>query len=200
MKLKSTLNIFRGAFTATAALCLMFAGSAKADCGLSSAPRSRINMDALKRSAEQAQALAARAMSNDGAKPDLTINIGFGDPITGLWLSTFKIGGEIADEGFDVWNSDGTEILNDTPPPATGNVCLGTWVRTGSNAYKLYHPSWTFDAGGNLNGMAIIRETITLAADRQSYKGTFTIDVLALSGATLQHLAGDLSATRITVD
>lgn len=45
--------------------------------------------------------------------------------IVGLWMTTFTSGGQVVDSGFDQWNADGTEILNDTPPPATGNVFLG---------------------------------------------------------------------------
>jgi len=198
MKLNSMMTVFRGAALSGAlALCFMFAGSAKAECGLSYNTRNTISPDAVKGGGAQAQ-FAARAQA---LKPDLTITLGDAkDPITGLWFATFKSGGQIVDQGFDSWSSDGTEILNDNPPPASGNVCLGTWVKTGANAYKLYHPSWTFDGGGNVNGTAIIRETVTLSADRQSYTATYTIDVLALSGATLQHFDGTISATRITVD
>jgi hypothetical protein len=42
--------------------------------------------------------------------------------IVGLWDIRFLAGDQVVDEGFDVWHSDGTETLNDTPPPVTGNV------------------------------------------------------------------------------
>jgi hypothetical protein len=64
----------------------------------------------------------------------------------------------------------------------------------------LKHPSWTFDAAGNLNGTAIIRETVTVQPDGNTFKGTFTVDVLDLRGTNLQHIAGTLSGTRITID
>jgi hypothetical protein len=55
-------------------------------------------------------------------------------PIIGLWDIKFYSGGQLVDEGFDAWHGDGTETLNDTPPPVTGNVCLGVWAQTGKNS------------------------------------------------------------------
>jgi hypothetical protein len=123
------------------------------------------------------------------------------DPsIVGLWKITFVSGGQVVDQGFDQWNIGGTEILNDTPPPATGNVCLGVWVQTGRFTYKLKHPSWTFDNGGNLNGTVIIREQRILDPRGNTFKGSFTLDVYDLSGNLLEHAAGTITGQRITVD
>ncbi len=52
------------------------------------------------------------------------------------------------DEGFDLWNADGTEILNDSTSSLAGNVCLGVWARTGEISYTLKHPSWVYDEAG----------------------------------------------------
>jgi hypothetical protein len=57
--------------------------------------------------------------------------------IVGLWKITFTSGGQVVDQGFDAWHSDGLEVLNDTPPPATGNVCLGVFAQTGHCTFKL---------------------------------------------------------------
>ncbi len=218
MKLNSMTTIFRrAAATSIAALCLIFAGTAKADCGIATTQRAAFAPDGLAAANKLTAMLgggsvhantsdsfsdgSVRANALPGPASDLSRGIGGGnDPITGLWFTTFTIGGQTVDQGFGLWSSDGLEILNDNPPPASGNVCLGTWVKTGPNDYKLYHPSWTFDNNGNVNGMAIIHESITLAADRESYKGSFTIDVVTLAGAPVQHLAGSISGTRITVN
>jgi hypothetical protein len=123
------------------------------------------------------------------------------DPsIVGLWKITFVSGGQVVDQGFDQWNIGGTEILNDTPPPATGNVCLGVWVQTGRFTYKLKHPSWTFDNGGNLNGTVIIREQPILDPRGNTFEASFTLDVYDLSGNLLEHAAGTITGQRITVD
>lgn len=120
--------------------------------------------------------------------------------IVGLWNITFTSGGQVVDQGFDVWHSDGTELLNDTPAPATGNICVGIYARTATLAFKLYHPSWTFDDKGNLNGTAIIREQVTLDPNGDSFQGTFTVDTYDLAGNHLFNLAGTVSAKRIKVD
>jgi len=118
--------------------------------------------------------------------------------IVGLWQITFLSGNQIVDVGFDAWHSDGTEMLNDTPPPATGNVCLGVWTETSHLKYKLKHPSWTFDNNGNLTGTAVIRESITLNNSRNTFNGTYTIDFYDNSGHSLGQYAGQVQATRIT--
>jgi len=108
--------------------------------------------------------------------------------------------GTIIDMGFSQWHSDGTEILNSSRPPATSNFCLGVWEKTGNHTYKLNHFALSSDLNGNLIGPANIREDVTLDASGNSYAGKFTIDQFDLNGNTLAHVAGNISATRITVD
>ena len=120
--------------------------------------------------------------------------------IVGLWKITFVSGGQVVDQGFDAWHSDGSEILNDSPAPSTGNVCLGVYSRTSPQTYKLYHPSWTFDDQGNLTGTAVIREQVTLDNKGETFQGTFTVDIFDLAGNRVGGLSGKVSATRIKVD
>ena len=49
-------------------------------------------------------------------------------------------------------------------------------------------------------GPANIREEVALGRDGNTYAGTFTIDQFDLSGNLLAHVAGMVTATRITVD
>ena len=172
------------------ALSLIFAGSGKADCGVSYRLASPGLTQTSAVGGELRPALQLAAPSPQAASDA---------SIVGLWNVTFVSGGQVVDQGFDQWSSDGTEILNDTPPPATGNVCLGVWTRTGP-VYKLKHPSWTFDNAGNLTGTAIIRERITLDGRGQGYSGTFTIDYFDLHGNNVYSASGTVSAQRITVD
>jgi hypothetical protein len=124
----------------------------------------------------------------------------FENPIVGLWDIKFLIGGQIGDEGFDQYHSDGMEILNDTPPPATGNVCLGVYVRTGLRSIKLKHPSWIYDSSNTVViGTATILEDITVDRGGNTFTGTFTVQLRDLSGQPLgPDFAGDLKGTRIT--
>jgi hypothetical protein len=125
-------------------------------------------------------------------------------PIVGLWLVTFNADGQVFDQGFDQWHSDGTEILNDTAPPqpanGAGTVCLGVFKKTGPRAYKLNHPFWSFDVNGNLVATGVFRESVTVDAGGDSYAGSFTFDLFDLSGNLIDEVQGTLTATRITPD
>jgi hypothetical protein len=110
--------------------------------------------------------------------------------------------GALIDFGYGQWHSDGTEIFNSGGrAPATQNFCLGVWGRTGYLAYELNHFALSYDApSGSLNGTANIREQVTLSPSGDSYTGTFTIDVYAPNGSHVDHLAGTITGTRLTVD
>ena len=41
---------------------------------------------------------------------------------------------------------------------------------------------------------------ILLDANSNSFTGTFTVDVISLSGAVLQHLTGTVAAQRVNID
>jgi hypothetical protein len=189
---------YRSAWTvASLSLCIVLAPRLQADCGLVTnhiSGRSRL-------APPPPQEAQPEATPNLAASPIQTgVNNSAEVPIAGLWLTTFTSGGQVADVGFDQWNLDGTEILNDDPPPQTGNVCLGVFVKSALSTYKLKHPSWTFDASGNVNGTAIIRELIFMDPGGNTYHGTFTVDIYDLSGTHLSQVGGTLTATRITVD
>jgi hypothetical protein len=106
----------------------------------------------------------------------------------------------VIDAGFAQWHGDGTEIMNSSRPPATSNFCLGVWSRTGRSTYRLNHFALSSDLSGKLVGPARIREVVTLDQTRDRYEGTFTIDQYDVSGNLLAHIAGQVIATRITVD
>lgn len=178
---------------ALAGLSTLFAAGAKADCGILGNHSNRASR--LGVSSAQMQALKARVTSHRDAPQDAQAN----PSITGLWLITFTADGQLFDEGFDAWHADGLEILNDTPPPATGNICIGTWVQTDSRSFQLTHPSWTFDDNGNLNGIAVLAEQITLDPSGASFSGTFTGDLFDLNNNNIGHIDGQVSADRITV-
>ncbi len=124
-----------------------------------------------------------------------------GDPsIVGLWQVNFTSGGQVVDQAYEVFHSDGTEMMVDTAPPASDNVCVGVWAQVDGLEFKLNHLSWTFDDQGNLNGTATIKLDVTLDANSNLFTGTFTVDVYSLSGSVLEHLIGTVAAKRVTVD
>jgi len=123
--------------------------------------------------------------------------------IVGLWNMMFLSGGQVVDQGFDVWHSDGTELLNDNPPPSTGNVCVGVWIQTDRNSYRLYHPSWNFDSKGNVIGTVVIRESVNVdAMTGDTLTGTYTIDTFDNYGNPVANgsFSGTLKGTRIVPD
>ncbi len=104
-------------------------------------------------------------------------------------------------QGFDVWHSDGTEILNDNSVvPAAGNVCVGIWKRTADGTIQLKHPGWNFDRDGILHGTVALLETITLDPGGSSYGGLFRLKEFDLMGNQTGDSTGHLRAHRITVD
>ncbi|MBV9771806.1 MAG: hypothetical protein JOZ32_19705 [Bryobacterales bacterium] len=133
--------------------------------------------------------------------------------IVGLWkvqlLSLGNTGhnpsipdGALIDFGYTQWHSDGTEILNSGGhAPATGNFCLGVWGKTGFLTYELNHFPISYDAtSGALTNYLNLREQDTLSPSGDSYSGTFTLDVYDTMGNHVDHLAGTVVATRLTVD
>lgn len=94
--------------------------------------------------------------------------------------------------GFAQWHSDGTEILNSSRPPATGNFCLGVWEKTGPSRFKLNHFALSSDLNGNMIGPANIRESVTLGPQSITYAGTFSIDQYDTSGNLLAHIVGEV--------
>ena len=123
-----------------------------------------------------------------------------GASIVGMWQFTFVSNGIVIDAGFSQWHSDGTEITNSSRPPATGNFCLGVWKRTGAWTYKLNHKGLSFDSNGQFIGPASIRLEVTIDRNGNSYSGTFTIDQFDNANHLLAHIAGDVTAQRVTVD
>lgn len=120
--------------------------------------------------------------------------------LVGLWHVVASSGGQIVDQEFEVWHSDGTEEILDITPPAEENACFGIWVQTSRDTVKLKHPAWTFDANGNLTGTAILRETVTIERGENKFTGTYTLDYYDTSGKSTGHFTGEVQGTRITVD
>ena len=110
--------------------------------------------------------------------------------------------GAIIDFGYNQIHGDGTEILNSGGhAPATENFCLGVWGQTGFLTYEVNHFPLSYNAtNGALANLVNLREQITLSPSGESYTGTFTIDVYDTKANHLDHLAGTITASRVTVD
>jgi hypothetical protein len=110
--------------------------------------------------------------------------------------------GTIVDFGYSQWHSDGTEMLNSGGhSPATENFCMGVWGQTGFLTYELNHFALSYDlTSQTLTAYVNIREQVTLSPSGDMYAGTFTIDVYSTAGTHVDHIAGNITGQRITVD
>jgi hypothetical protein len=171
-------------------VCAALAAPANAQCGVA------LNHNKVVFPASMA------AMTDRVTAPEVTRDNGDDATIVGLWDVKFISENQVVDEGFDQYHSDGTEILNDTPPPATGNVCLGVYEKSGARGLKLKHPSWIYEPSNTfVIGRATILESITVDRGGKTFKGTFTIQFRDLAGNPLApDFTGQLRGDRITPD
>ena len=129
------------------------------------------------------------------------------EPVVGLWKIklTAKDSAPIPDDaviddGYAEWHGDGTEIMNSSRPPATGNFCLGVWKKTGPSTYLLNHFALSWDASGNFVGPANIREAVVVGPGGARFSGTFTLDQYDPAGNILVHIQGNIAGKRVSVN
>jgi len=104
--------------------------------------------------------------------------------------------------GYNQFHSDETEILNaGARSPAQQNFCLGVWQDTGNSTYQVNHFALNYDAAtGTLLGRIIVIEKITVSPGGTALSGTFVETVFDTKGNQTDHLTGQVTAQRITVD
>ncbi len=211
--MKTTFQRFLLAFSALV-LALSFIPNASAQCGGLRAP---LILPSVRHTQNgHARLLRAALGGQDNQDED-------SQPIVGFWHVKFvsdgvssgipggvPAGAEV-DAGYSQWHTDGTEIMNSGGrAPNTGDFCLGVWAKVGPRQYELNHFAAAWDptkgtvgpAGpaGELIGPGNIKELVTLAADGQSFAGTFSINQYDESGTLLVHLEGAITGTRINVN
>jgi hypothetical protein len=123
-------------------------------------------------------------------------------PITGFWKVQVSLpDGTVIDNAYVTWHADGTEIMNSSRPPISGNFCMGVWKRTGRSTYKLNHFAMEWDpTGTTFIGPLNLKEEVVLDRSHNSYVGTFTVDQYDTNGNVIGHAAGQVTGQRITVD
>ena len=129
------------------AMLAAIAGSAAAQCG---GGHGAARLIPAQSSAEAFQRAWAKALVAPGGSRDADASA---PSLVGIWdvmwftAPTSLFGPTpVWDEGYDQFHADGTEILNDTPYPQFGNICLGVYVQTGTNTYRLHHVFWNWDS------------------------------------------------------
>lgn len=152
-------------------------------------------------------------MSNESLRRDMSKVRGLGAAsIVGLWNVQFLSKGNtthnpsipdgaLLDFQYTQWHSDGSEFTNSGGrAPSTQNFCMGTWEQTGTYTYQLNHFAITYDAAGANTGKTDILESVTITAGGTQYSGTFIINAYDAKGNQVDHVTGQITATRITVD
>ena len=195
------MKTFRNSAAGVAAFLLtaLFAAPASARCVAPGAQPARANAGLFARAKWPAAAASLPNRPASAATDRGAAAVASTPTPVGLWYTQFRVDGQLVDDGFDVWLSDGVEILNDSVAPSTGAVCVGIWTQTGPNTYTLKHPSWAFDdTGMNLIGIVMINETITVSVDGSSYQGKGSTDIYDLPGNAVAHFDFTIAADRIT--
>ncbi len=118
--------------------------------------------------------------------------------IVGLWhaLHTAK-NGTLFLEGFDEWHSDGTEEELAHLPPATGPICLGAWKQRSGVIDLTTHVTWLYDTNNNYVGTLNLIEKNTVAADGNSYSGSFEARFYDPNGNQFNKVTGTTAAERL---
>ena len=203
--MKAISRVFSAA-VGTVIFSAIFASSAVAGCGDLSSLQGPFQFVDPKLEAQAFVQRVANANFNErGGLPNASI--------TGMWrfqmISKGNTGhvpsipdGALIDFGYAHWHSDGTEVINSGGhSPASANWCMGVWAQTGFLTYEINHFPIAYNpTTGEIANYINFRGQITLSPSGDSYTGTFTLDVYDPKGNHVDHLAGALVATRITVD
>ncbi|HEY2464896.1 MAG TPA: hypothetical protein VGI32_12640 [Steroidobacteraceae bacterium] len=140
--------------------------------------------------------------------------------IVGLWEFEVHLNGAqnglpdkaLFDWGLATWHDDGTEIqFSAGRPPSAGDVCMGVWRQVGKHQFKLHHIALGLTppvANGTFVGPAIIRATVTVDGDADSYTGPYSVTIYPGSpdngtefnetGSPLMTFTGTVTAKRVT--
>jgi len=196
--------------TLSAAVVGMLLVPAASACAMGQPPAAPLAIGQLMQDSRNPLELATSA----GLARDLSIAATAKSPsIVGMWSFQFISLGNttrspsIADGtqlnfGYTQFHSDETEILNaGARSPAQENFCLGVWQQTGNFTYQVNHFALNYDATtGTLLGRIIVIEMITVSPGGTALSGTFVETVYDTKGNQTDHLTGQVTAQRITVD
>ena len=195
--------------TLSAAVVGMLLVSAASACALTDQPTPSARLQLMQDSQDPRELVPAGSLALELSN----LARGKSPSIVGMWSFQFISMGNtthnpsIADGtelnwGYNQYHSDETEILNaGARSPAQQNFCLGVWQQTGNFTYQVNHFALNYDATtGTLLGRILVIETITVSPGGTALSGTFVETVFDTKGNQTDHLTGQVTAQRITVD
>ncbi len=196
--------------TLSAAVVGMLLAPAASACALTTQQPGTMVMQQL---LPDAQNPLASATSADLARDLSSASSATSPSIVGMWSLQFISQGNTThdpsipdgtqlDFGYNQFHSDETEILNSgARSPAQENFCLGVWQKTGHSTYQVNHFALNYNAAtGALLGKILLIETLTLSPGGTADSGTFVETIFDTMGNTTDHVTGQVTAQRITVD
>lgn len=206
-------DIKAATFVVTFGLLALTAGEAYAGCSDGMAPAK-----------DHASARFAPAVYHPASGSAALMNVSEewseSSAIVGLWEFEVHLNGAqnglpdkaLFDWGLATWHDDGTEIqFSAGRPPSAGDVCMGVWRQVGRHEFKLHHIALGLTppvATGTFVGAGVIRATVTVDGDADSYTGPYSVTIYAgspdngtefnESGTPLMTFSGTITAKRVT--
>lgn len=120
------------------------------------------------------------------------------NPIVGLWHVVHTASnGTLFLESYDQWDADGGEFELGKLPPATGPLCIGTWIPKGTAVRLETHVTWLYDMSGNWVGTLNMVQRNTVDSTGNNYTGTFNARFYDTNGNQFMVIAGTTDAERL---
>lgn len=189
-------------YLALAALSILVAPIAKAECG--AAAQNSAGLSLALRGLPEPAPQAVESDSSQAASPDADHERKNDSKATilGLWKKVYYSGGVLNDIGLDQFSAGGTELLNDVVAFNGGNnFCIGVWKQVGPRSYDLVHTFYVFDPNNAkiAIGVSIEKSRLFVSRDGNRFTGTWTQDNYDLYGALVPgtHFDGTITGTRI---
>ena len=123
--------------------------------------------------------------------------------LTGSWEQTVTLQGEAPFLNLVTFNADGTLTETDQPdfvPQALDSPGHGAWITSGPNTFRLKFIKLLFGPHAQPSGTAVIRGTLTLSTNSNTFTASGTNDIFDLHGHLQASAPYTSSGKRITVE
>jgi hypothetical protein len=125
------------------------------------------------------------------------------DPIEGVWESNVTVTDCASNavlrsfKGVGLFQRGGALTADNSLPRLTQSIALGHWKRDDVHAYTANFRLFRFNLDGSLAGSQKVHRSLILAADKNSFSGTITAQVMDTAEVVLLTTCGSETAVRI---